>query len=1189
MSKQVTITSIFSKHMISIFCLMIALLFSTTGKVQADINSLTTHSDNNFAVLLGHYNQVAHDSTSTTYDITVDNNQGAWYYVSVTPSGNGPNQSGLPDHFVLAPGETDHNVGRVKFYNKDRLKLVADGSFSHIEVPEEIAADALHRMVLVSHLPSNEDEATLELFTSSTAHSDAISLANDLNGNYLTNSFAIIGDLANLCNDDAFRTAFAAEFGTDLPSGFFFFAKFLASAGSIALLEIETLDASFTNSIWDGLAFEATIISSGGGGGGGGGTATYSNATYVADVTIPDGTSFSGNQGFNKIWQVKNTGSTSWDGGYHWTFDGGDKMGGPDSINVPSVSPGNTWNPSINLQAPGGAGSYRGYWRMQAPDGHKFGDRVWVQIQVSNTGSDNAIYIADITIPDNTAFSTNQGFNKIWRIKNLGSTSWGSGYHWTFDGGTQMSGPGSIDVPSVGPGGTWDPSINLQAPGSAGTYRGYWRMQAPDGHKFGDRVWVQIQVSQGGANVSTFVSESDTASGPDQPGFWRQGTPSYWHDATDAGDGGHMFWTYNNDNAHGTDDIGFWRPNLPNTQPYEVFVFIPRNHATTTQAHYTVYYANGQTDVSVNQNSYYDQWVSLGTYQFNSGTGGFLRLVDQTGEAYASKWIGFDSAQWQPRSSVPPATAVTTVVSESDTAPYDGAPGFFRHGTPQYWYDAGFGDGGHMYWTYNNDPAHGSDDIGDWRPNLAVRSKYEVFAFIPNNYANTTQAHYTVYNADGQADVYVDQSKYFNQWVSLGTYRFNSGTGGLLRLVDQTNERYTSKWIGFDTAQWQPRAGYTNAPSNLQPSNDAVVNPSINFSWQDNGMDDGNPSHDFQIQVWRVVNGQRSDQVWSSDWRAGTNRGWSAPGPGEYEWVVQAGNGINQSAASGPARFIVPAPIPDAPSGLIATALSPLSIQLVWQDNSDIETGFKIERESAGSGYTQIGTSGANVNHFTDVGLTPNTTYTYRVRAANDAGNSGYTNEASASTPADYSVVSVTLAPNLVPGGTSTVGTVVLSGPALPSGSLITLYSSNAVAAVPTTVTIPAGAYTATFPVNTQPVSVNTPMSITAANSVASTSATLTVQAPTLTSLTFPSPVPGGTVVTATVTLSSPALSDVVVGLSSSDSSIVRLHRAVIIPAGNASATFQINTYRSHVTKTVTIQASLDQVVQTQDLTIAGR
>ena len=94
---------------------------------------------------------------------------------------------------------------------------------------------------------------------------------------------------------------------------------------------------------------------------------------------------------------------------------------------------------------------------------------------------------------------------------------------------------------------------------------------------------------------------------------------------------------------------------------------------------------------------------------------------------------------------------------------------------------------------------------------------------------------------------------------------------------------------------------------------------------------------------------------------------------------------------------------------------------------------------------------------------------------------------------------------------------------------------------------------------------------------------------PTLASLTLPSAVPGGTVVTATVTLSGITPTDVVVGLSSSDSATVRVYQAVIVPAGSSSATFVINTYRSHTTKTVKIQASLGQVVMTAPLTISGR
>ena len=94
---------------------------------------------------------------------------------------------------------------------------------------------------------------------------------------------------------------------------------------------------------------------------------------------------------------------------------------------------------------------------------------------------------------------------------------------------------------------------------------------------------------------------------------------------------------------------------------------------------------------------------------------------------------------------------------------------------------------------------------------------------------------------------------------------------------------------------------------------------------------------------------------------------------------------------------------------------------------------------------------------------------------------------------------------------------------------------------------------------------------------------------PVLASTSFPSSVPGGTVVTATVSLSGPAPTDTVVGLSSSDSAVVRLDRAVVVPAGSSSATFAINTYRSHTTKSVTISATLGSVVQTIPLTITGR
>jgi hypothetical protein len=103
-----------------------------------------------------------------------------------------------------------------------------------------------------------------------------------------------------------------------------------------------------------------------------------------------------------------------------------------------------------------------------------------------------------------------------------------------------------------------------------------------------------------------------------------------------------------------------------------------------------------------------------------------------------------------------------------------------------------------------------------------------------------------------------------------------------------------------------------------------------------------------------------------------------------------------------PTRTPTPTPgaIPAAPSVLTATAISRGRIDLAWQDNSGNETGFQIERSRSGGAFSLIATAGAGATTWSDTsGLTPNKTYSYRVRAVNAAGNSGYSNTASATTP----------------------------------------------------------------------------------------------------------------------------------------------------------------------------------------------
>jgi len=93
-----------------------------------------------------------------------------------------------------------------------------------------------------------------------------------------------------------------------------------------------------------------------------------------------------------------------------------------------------------------------------------------------------------------------------------------------------------------------------------------------------------------------------------------------------------------------------------------------------------------------------------------------------------------------------------------------------------------------------------------------------------------------------------------------------------------------------------------------------------------------------------------------------------------------------------------------APSSLSAAAVSSSQIDLSWTDNSDNEKGFKIERKAGeGGSFSEIKTVEANAKSYSDTGLSASTTYFYRVKAYNDAGDSAYSNTASAATQASGS------------------------------------------------------------------------------------------------------------------------------------------------------------------------------------------
>jgi fibronectin type 3 domain-containing protein len=93
---------------------------------------------------------------------------------------------------------------------------------------------------------------------------------------------------------------------------------------------------------------------------------------------------------------------------------------------------------------------------------------------------------------------------------------------------------------------------------------------------------------------------------------------------------------------------------------------------------------------------------------------------------------------------------------------------------------------------------------------------------------------------------------------------------------------------------------------------------------------------------------------------------------------------------------------PAAPSNFAAVAASGTQLNLSWNDNSNIETGFDLQRKTGANGtYASVTAAPllANTTSYMDTALTPGVTYYYRIRALNFAANSAFTPDYVVTTP----------------------------------------------------------------------------------------------------------------------------------------------------------------------------------------------
>ena len=122
---------------------------------------------------------------------------------------------------------------------------------------------------------------------------------------------------------------------------------------------------------------------------------------------------------------------------------------------------------------------------------------------------DDASFITDVTIPDDTEVGPGETFTKTWRVRNDGSCAWTPDYSIAFVSGDAMGGKTTDLGQTVPVNQTVDVSVDLKAPLEAGTYTGNWTIRNANGISFGDLFYVRIVVPN--SATATFTPQPTTA------------------------------------------------------------------------------------------------------------------------------------------------------------------------------------------------------------------------------------------------------------------------------------------------------------------------------------------------------------------------------------------------------------------------------------------------------------------------------------------------------------------------------------------------------------------------------------------------------------------------------------------------------------------------------------------------------
>jgi hypothetical protein len=113
----------------------------------------------------------------------------------------------------------------------------------------------------------------------------------------------------------------------------------------------------------------------------------------------------------------------------------------------------------------------------------------------SRNCQNNAIFLEDLTIPDQTIVEAGESLEKRWSVQNNGTCDWGPGYRLIHVSSDDFQATNEIALfpASAGSVAVWQ--VQLIAPFKPGDHISIWQARSPEGDLFGEQVYLWVVVA----------------------------------------------------------------------------------------------------------------------------------------------------------------------------------------------------------------------------------------------------------------------------------------------------------------------------------------------------------------------------------------------------------------------------------------------------------------------------------------------------------------------------------------------------------------------------------------------------------------------------------------------------------------------------------------------------------------------